>query len=427
MHTLDDLTAGRLAGTTRLDLSCGLEHFPPEIFELADSLEVLNLSGNALRSLPADLGRLHRLKILFCSNNQFTEVPASVGQCTRLEMVGFKSNRIEHLPAQALGPHLRALVLTDNCLQALPDALGDCSRLQKLMLAGNQLRALPASLARCERLELLRVSANQLRELPGWLLTMPNMAWLAYAGNPLPAGYCAPPSPGDCARIDWPAVALGEVLGQGASGVIHRAQLAGRDVAVKLYKGRMTSDGSPLNEMHACVAAGVHPQLVGLLGQLDNHPQQLPGLVMALIDPHWFNLAGPPSLQSCTRDSYPAERRLGSAQVERLVAAIASVAAHLHQRGIAHGDLYAHNILCDEQGNGLLGDFGAASFYPQDGSESAAALQRIEVRAFGVLLGELLERCEERPAGLVALQARCVEPQVLDRPDFAQIEQALAG
>jgi len=427
MHTLDDLEAGRLAGLARLDLSCGLEHFPAEIFDLADSLEVLNLSGNALHSLPADLGRLHRLKILFCSDNRFTEVPASVGQCTQLEMVGFKSNRIAHLPAEALGPRLRALVLTDNCLQALPDALGECSQLQKLMLAGNQLRALPASLARCTRLELLRVSANQLRELPHWLLSMPNLAWLAYAGNPLATGYCAPRTPGSCARIAWPEVELGEVLGQGASGVIHRAQVAGQAVAVKLYKGQMTSDGSPLNEMSACVAAGAPPHLVGLLGQLEQHPQHLPGLVMALIDPHWFNLAGPPSLQSCTRDSYPAERRLGRAQTSRLLAAIASVAAHLHARGIAHGDLYAHNILCDEQGNGLLGDFGAASFYPQDGSEAAAALQRIEVRAFGVLLGELLARCEEPPEGWVALQARCMQAQVLDRPDFAQVEQALAG
>ena len=109
------------------------------------------------------------------------------------------------------------------------------------------------------------------------------------------------------------------------------------------------------------------------------------------------------------------------------ITAIASVATHLHARGLTHGDLYAHNILCDEQGNGLLGDFGAASFYPQDGSETAAALQRIEVRAFGVLLGELLARCAERPAGWKAVQARCVQPQVLDRPDFAQIAQALAG
>ena len=47
-NTLAALRAGRLAGATRLDLSCGLAEFPHEIFDLADSLEILNLSGNAL-------------------------------------------------------------------------------------------------------------------------------------------------------------------------------------------------------------------------------------------------------------------------------------------------------------------------------------------------------------------------------------------
>lgn len=92
MHTLQQLRSGELAGATRLDLSCGLREFPREIFELADSLEVLNLSGNALDSLPDDLGRLHRLKVLFCSANDFDELPAAVGDCPALSMVGFKSN-----------------------------------------------------------------------------------------------------------------------------------------------------------------------------------------------------------------------------------------------------------------------------------------------------------------------------------------------
>lgn len=425
MHTLDDLRRGRLAGATRLDLSCGLTQFPDEIFELADSLEVLNLSGNALSSLPHDLGRLHRLKVLFCSHNRFTEVPASVGQCLRLEMVGLRNNRITHLPAAALGPNLRALVLTENCLEQLPDALGDCQQLQKLMLAGNRLRALPASLARCQRLELLRVSANRLSELPQWLLTMPRLAWLAYAGNPLPQGLAAPQAPGRCDAIDWHALELGEVLGQGASGVIHRVQVAGRKAALKLYKGQMTSDGSPLNEMQACVAAGAHPNLIPLLGQVANHPHQVPGLLMALVGTQLSALAGPPSLQTCTRDVYPPDLCLGLQAATRLATAIASVAAHLHQRGITHGDLYAHNILCDAQGNAVLGDFGAASFFAQDGSAAADALQRIEVRAFGVLLGELLACCGEASEELADLQASCVQPQVLARPDFAQVERVL--
>lgn len=101
MHSLEQLRRGELTGISRLDLSAGLVEFPREIFDLADSLEVLNLSGNRLSSLPDDLPRLHRLRILFCSENAFTQVPAVLGQCPQLEMAGFKSNAIEHLPAAA--------------------------------------------------------------------------------------------------------------------------------------------------------------------------------------------------------------------------------------------------------------------------------------------------------------------------------------
>jgi len=127
MHSLEQLSSGELAGITRLDLCCELSDFPEEIFSLADSLEVLNLSGNRLSALPADLARLHKLRIVFCSDNLFTSVPEVLGNCTQLEMIGFKSNRIEHLPAAALPPRLRWLILTDNRLQQLPPELGDCT------------------------------------------------------------------------------------------------------------------------------------------------------------------------------------------------------------------------------------------------------------------------------------------------------------
>ena len=120
MGELGRLRAGELAGAQRLDLSCGLTELPPEVFALADSLEVLNLSGNALRTLPHDLHRLHRLRVLFCSDNQFTELPEAVGQCPRLEMVAFKANQIAQVPAAALPPQLRWLILTDNEITELP-------------------------------------------------------------------------------------------------------------------------------------------------------------------------------------------------------------------------------------------------------------------------------------------------------------------
>lgn len=94
MDTLEQLQAGLLRGIKRLDMSCGLTEFPREILDLADSLEILNLSGNQLSSLPDDLPRLHKLRIIFCSDNLFTELPAVLGQCKNLTMVGFKANQI---------------------------------------------------------------------------------------------------------------------------------------------------------------------------------------------------------------------------------------------------------------------------------------------------------------------------------------------
>ena len=64
MHTLEQLRNGSLAGIVRLQLSCCLTEFPREIFDLADTLEILDLSGNDLSTLPADLPRLTRLALM---------------------------------------------------------------------------------------------------------------------------------------------------------------------------------------------------------------------------------------------------------------------------------------------------------------------------------------------------------------------------
>ncbi|MGY2374821.1 protein kinase [Pseudomonas sp. SDO524_S393] len=427
MNTLAQLKAGQLAGITRLDLSCGLTEFPREIFELADSLEILNLTGNALNSLPDDLHRLTRLRVLFCSDNAFTELPACLGQCAKLSMIGFKANRISRVPAAALPPQLRWLILTDNAISELPDELGARPLLQKLMLAGNQLTALPQSLTHCHNLELIRIASNRFTRLPQWLLKLPSLTWLAYAGNPVEMAVDVAGDEGT-PNIPWRELELGDVLGEGASGVIRRAlwRPSGQSVAVKLYKGTITSDGSPLHEMQACIAAGLHPNLIKVRGRVTEHPDGQAALVMDLIDPSYRNLAALPSLASCTRDIYAPSTRFSLEVALHMARGIASVAAHLHRHGITHGDLYGHNILWNEWGDCLLGDFGAASFHATADTLETRALQRIEVRAFGVLLGELLERIEDQACeALVALQTRCCQPDVLARPGFDEIEAIL--
>jgi hypothetical protein len=436
--TIEQLRAGQLTGSRHLKLACGLREFPREIFDLADTLEVLDLSANALTALPDDLPRLGKLRILFASNNPFTELPDVLGECSQLSMVGFKANRIRKVSGHALAPQLRWLILTDNEIETLPAQIGGCSQLQKLMLAGNRLRALPDELAACSRLELLRLAANRLSGLPAWLLRLPRLSWLAYAGNPFSealetAALTDTPIDG----IRWDELTLEQALGEGASGVIYRAHLVGRHeraaraVAVKLFKGAVTSDGLPDCEMAACIRGGDHANLIPVTGKVQDHPAGSHGLVMELIDPQFRNLAGPPSLESCTRDIYDAGTRFELSSVLGIAHGIAAAASHLHQRGVMHGDLYAHNILHGGEGHALLGDFGAASFYAADDPDTGVALQRLEVRAYGCLLEELLERCDVLDARapiaatLIALKDHCLNEDIDSRPLFDEIAARL--
>jgi len=405
LTTLADLRAGRLAGTTHLDLRhCELDEFPREIFDLADSLVMLDLSANRLRELPDDLPRLHALRILFCSNNRFDTLPAVLGRCAGLDIIGFKANAIARVPGESIPADVRWLILSDNRVEAMPESIGRCRRLQKFALAGNRLRRLPAGIARCERLELLRISANRFETLadalPDGLLALPRLTWLAYAGNPFNAAQEARAlAATPIAHVPWHELQLGELLGEGASGHIWFALWRpnhgdARAVAVKLFKGAVTSDGLPLSEMASCIAADVHAHVIGVEGRIDGHPQGAQGLVLGLIPPHYRNLAGPPSLASCTRDVYASTLRFSAAHARAIARATGDALAHLHAKGLMHGDFYAHNILVDDDAHALLGDFGAASFLPEDDLVRVEASKRIDRRALAVLVDELAQRCD---------------------------------
>ena len=430
MHTLEQLRSGALAGTRRLDLSCDLTELPEEVFGLADTLEVLNLSGNRLRALPHQLPRLHKLQVLFASDNDFTVLPEVLGDCPALQMVGFKANRIAHVPAAALPPALRWLTLTDNAIGHLPTELGQRPALQKLMLAGNQLTALPSSLQAAHKLELLRISANRLEHVPDWLTELPRLSWLALAGNAMGWAWASETA---LPEVPWRALTLGALLGEGASGHIHHVQAAGwpQPLALKLFKGAVTSDGLPEDELAACLTAGQHPTLTTPVARLTEHPAQAQGLLMPLIPAGHINLAGPPSLQSCTRDVYPHGFSLTAPVALQIASDVAGAVAHLHARGVMHGDLYAHNILIDPaHGLARLGDFGAATRLPGDDPELCQRLLALEVRAMGCLLEELAEHAPASASqALRALAEVCLRPAPAERPTMAEVArqcQALA-
>jgi serine/threonine protein kinase len=277
-------------------------------------------------------------------------------------------------------------------------------------------------------LELVRLSSNRFETPPTWLAQLPKLAWISWSGNPLERSL----APAVAEPVSWRDLDIGERLGGGASGDVHRATWRSDNldapfpVAVKLFRGSMTSDGSPDAEIATCLAAGQHRNLTAALGRVSDHPERKDGLLMPLLPVRWRALAAPPSLGTCSRDVYADNMRLSTTAARRLAHGVGGGGAHLHARGLLHGDLYSHNVLWDAQaGEAALTDFGAACVLPL--GEEGELWQRTEVRAWGVLLDELLERCSPAAAaGLSELQGlarACKQPHTASRPSMADVLQ----
>ena len=167
------------------------------------------------------------------------------------------------------------------------------------------------------------------------------------------------------------------------------------------------------------------------MGKINNHAHKKEGLVLSLIPPTYTNLGLPPSFESCTRDVFTAGTKFTAHQIFCIANATANVGAHLHSKGILHGDLYAHNTLINENAHCLLGDFGAASLYNVDDVEMASSLEKIEVLAWAYLVDDVLSLINANDAALpqiLALQQlkqTCMQDIVLSRPSFKNIVHQL--
>ena len=108
-------------------------------------------------------------------------------------------------------------------------------------------------------------------------------------------------------QISWGELEVQQQLGEGASGIISKAIWKSTDqkeVAIKIFKGEVTSDGYPEDELATCISTGSHSNLVPLLGEIKNHSENKKGIVMELISSDYSNLGNPPSFETCTRDVY---------------------------------------------------------------------------------------------------------------------------
>ena len=95
---------------------------PAGLGDLGPALKILNLEGNAITSLPTELGTLTGLTSLRLQRNAITAVPTDIRALTGLTI----------------------LYLQDNAITAVPSELGALTGLTYLDLADNRLTGVPA-------------------------------------------------------------------------------------------------------------------------------------------------------------------------------------------------------------------------------------------------------------------------------------------
>jgi hypothetical protein len=146
----------------------------------------LDMSGNEITSIMADIANFANLHQLDLSNNKLTTLPAEIGELKRLAVLNINDNRISRLPIE-LGnmPMLRLLNLSYNKLADFPDALGKLPQLTNLDLSHNKFVAINGNIATAVRLTDLNLSNNLLESLPMEIAKAPMLRNLVLFQNKL--------------------------------------------------------------------------------------------------------------------------------------------------------------------------------------------------------------------------------------------------
>ena len=342
------------------------------------NIEYLDLSFNSLKTLPDNFDRYKNLKILFLSNNNFHEIPKIISKMKNLFMLSFRNNRI--VKVDNIPQNIGWLILTNNMINKIV-SLGHLLNLRKLMLSGNMLNSLPSNIVKCQKIELIRLSNNLFNSVPLCIFELNNLAWISMANNPC---FPLPKLNNNKLYIESQNVKYIEQIGEGTSGVVYKSIIKNKDVAVKKYKGKMTSDGLSTNEMFILSSIKPHYNLINVIGYLyEEKIENINGIIMPLFKE--YNPIGlPPTFDTVTRDFY--EKKIKNPRY--IIEQIESVTNHLHTNNIIHGDLYAHNIIYNiNKNHSVLTDFGASFFI--DDKYLLNKFIIIEKRALNILKQEL--------------------------------------
>lgn len=200
---------------------CDLRQLPAGVGAGFPSLEVLDLRGNSLQSLPrwicglsalrvldighlftgerlnqlkelpTCLGELHSLEVLLVPYNQIEKLPSSLARLPSLKVLDLSLNRIEQLgKRRSLPVSLEVLLLGGNRISRIPDWFGELANLRVVDLSAFffyppswKIHKLPPTIGKLSHLHTLLLTDQLLSRLPPEICALSYLQRLDLQGN----------------------------------------------------------------------------------------------------------------------------------------------------------------------------------------------------------------------------------------------------
>lgn len=179
---------------------------------------------------------------------------------------------------------------------------------------------------------------------------------------------------------------LGDLIGKGGSGIVHRGLYKGQIHAVKIICLIGDNNSQELEQEVQILKSLDHPRIVRLRGVIVKQKELNDGSKVSKIDIAFMLLeymAGG-SLSSLLKDFGPLPLEL----IRKYTAQIVEGLVFLHKSKIVHRDLKAGNVLLDARGDGKISDFGSSKSFALKNSQnsnnnaSASMDDRMKVSVF---------------------------------------------
>ncbi len=115
------ITNGKVSHLKLSGMKIPIDSIPDSFFELK-SLQLLSLSHNLIKEIPAKIDKLKNLKELYLDFNKISDLPVNLLKSNSIEIIEASYNRIESLKGKLFQlPHLKEINLTNNPLKEITD------------------------------------------------------------------------------------------------------------------------------------------------------------------------------------------------------------------------------------------------------------------------------------------------------------------